>query len=53
MEGLILLLESIGTEFRYNFGKVLDTQNHPTHGPTSIHCVLCLNPIKGTFNIAS
>ena len=42
----------MGSKFRYNFGKVLGTQNHLTLGSTSTHCVLHLNLIKGTFDIA-
>ena len=42
----------MGSEFRYDFGKVLGTQNHPTYGSASTHCVLLLNLIKGIFNIA-
>ena len=38
-------------EFRYDFGKVLGTQNHSTYGLASSHCVLHLNLIKGMFNI--
>ena len=41
----------MGLEFRYRFRNVLGTQNCPTHGLASIHCVLHLNLIKGTFNI--
>ena len=37
----------------YSLGKVLGTQNHPTLRLASFHCFLYLNPIKGTFNIAS
>ena len=39
------------SEFRYGDGKVLGTQPHPTHGSASSHYVLCLNLIKGPFNI--
>ena len=42
----------MGLEFRYGFRKVFGTQNHPTLGLASFHCVLCLNPIKGILNIA-
>ena len=44
--------QSISSEFRYDFGKVLGTQNRPTRGSASIHYILCLNLIKGMFNIA-
>ena len=44
--------QSMGSKFRYGLGKVLGTQNYPTCGSASIYCVLCLNPIKGTFNMA-
>ena len=43
--------QNMGLEFRYGFGKVLGTQNHPTHGSTSSHCVLHLNLITGMSNI--
>ena len=46
-----VLTQSIGLEFMYSFGKVLGTQNYPALGLISSHCILCLNPIKGTFNI--
>ena len=45
--------QSMSLEFSYGFGKVLGTQNNPTLGLASSHCVLCLNPIKGIFNIVS
>ena len=45
--------QSMGSEFRYNFGKVLGTQNCLTRGLASTYYVLRLNPIKGIFNIAS
>ena len=50
MEGLVLLLEY---EFRvrYGDGKMLGTQPHKTSRSASSHCVLCLNLIKGSFNI--
>ena len=41
----------MGLELRYGFRKVLGTQNCPTLRLASSHCVLCLNPIKGTLNI--
>ena len=41
----------MGSELKYGLGKVLDTQNYPTLRLASLHCVLCLNPIKGTLNI--
>ena len=37
---------SMGSEFKYALGKVLDTQDRPTLRLASHHCVLCLNPIK-------
>ena len=43
--------QSMGSEFIYDFGKVLGTQNYPTRGSASTHYVLCLNPIKGLFNL--
>ena len=49
MEGLIYY-QSTCLEFRYEDGKVLSTQPHPTHGSASTHYVLRLNLIKGTFN---
>ena len=48
-----LTTRNMGLELRYNLGKVLGTQNNPTLRLASSHCVLCLNTIKGTFNIAS
>ena len=47
----MILLQSTGSEFRYGFRKVLGNQNYPTYGLPSTHCILCLNLIKGTFNI--
>ena len=47
-----LTTRDMGSEFKYDFGKVLGTQNRPTLRFASSHCVLCLNPIKGIFNIA-
>ena len=44
--------QSMGSEFIYDFGKVLGTQNYPTRESASTHCVLHLNLIKYTFNIA-
>ena len=43
----------MGLEFRYDFGKVLGTQNRQTRRSASTYCVLRLNPIKGTFNICT
>ena len=40
------------SKFRYDFRKVLGTQNRPTCGSTFAHYVLRLNLIKDTFNIA-
>ena len=40
------------SEFRYDFRKVLGTQNYSTRESASTHCVLRLNLIKYTFNIA-
>ena len=48
-----LITKNMGSELRYSFGKVLSTQNRSTLRLASSHCVLCLNHIKGTFNIAS
>ena len=45
--------QSMSSEFRYSFRKVLGTQNNLTLGLASSHCVLCLNPIKSIFNIIS
>ena len=45
-----LTTKDIGSEIRYGLGKVLGTQNRPTLRLASHHCVLCLNPIKSTFN---
>ena len=50
MEGLIYY-QSMGSEFRYEDGKVFGTQPHLTCGSTSSYCVLHLNLIKGLFNI--
>ena len=41
-----LTTRDLRSEFRYGFGKVLGTQNCPTLGLASSHCILCLNPIK-------
>ena len=38
--------QSTCLKFRYGDGKVLGIQLHPTHGSTSIHCVLRFNLIK-------
>ena len=43
----------MGSELSYGLGKVLDTQNYSNLRLASSHYVLCLNPIKGTLNIAS
>ena len=48
-----LTARDMDSDLRYGLGKVLETQNRPTLRLVSSHCVLCLNPIKGTFNIAS
>ena len=50
MEGLIYY-QSMCLEFRYEDGKVLNTQPYLTCGLASTHCILRLNPIKSTFNI--
>ena len=50
MEGLILLPE-YGFGVQVRLGKVLGTQDCLTHGSASTHCVLCLNLVKGKFNI--
>ena len=44
--------QSMGSEFKYDFGKVLGTQNCSTRGLASTFCVLRLNLIKGIFDIA-
>ena len=46
-----LTIRDMGSELRYSLRKVLSTQNCPTLRLASSHCVLCLNPIKGMFNI--
>ena len=46
-----LTTKNIGLKLRYGLEKVLGTQNCPTLKLTSSHCILCLNPIKGTLNI--
>ena len=43
--------QSMSSEFRYDFRKVLGTQNRLTHGLPSTHCFLRLNLIKEMFNI--
>lgn len=48
-----LTTRDMGSELRYGLRKVLGIQYHPTLRLASSYCVLCLNPIKGTFNIAS
>ena len=48
-----LTTRDMGSELRYHLGKVLGTQNCPTLRLASSHCVLGLNPIKGTLNIVS
>ena len=53
LRGTTSLTQSMGSEFRYGLRKVLGTQNHLTRELASTYCILCLNPIKGTFNIAS
>ena len=45
--------KDMDSKLRYNLGKVLDTQNCLALSLASSYCVLCLNPIKGTLNIAS
>ena len=47
-----LTSRDMGLEFRYGYRKVLGTQNRPTLGLASSHCILCLNPIKYILNIA-
>ena len=42
--------QSMGSEFRYVFGKVLGTQDYLTLRLASHHCVLCFNFIKNMFN---
>ena len=44
--------QSMGSEFRYDFKKVLGTQNRPTSGSASTYHVLRLNLNKDIFNIA-
>ena len=46
-----LTTKDMGSELRYGLRKALGTQNHPTLRLASSCCVLCLNLIKGTFNI--
>ena len=41
-----LTSRDMGLEFRYGYEMVLGTQNRPTLGLASSHCILCLNPIK-------
>ena len=41
----------MSSEFRYDFKKVLGTQNRLTHGLPSTHCFLRFNLIKEMFNI--
>ena len=48
-----LTTKDMSSELRYGLGKMLGTQNCPTLRLASSHYVLCLNPIKGTLNIAS
>ena len=48
-----LTTKDMSSELRYGFGNVLGTQNRLTLSLASSHFVLCLNPIKGTFNIVS
>ena len=48
-----LTIRDMGLEFRYVLRKVLGTEDYPTLRLASHHCVFHLNPIKGTFNIAS
>ena len=43
--------QSMGSEFRYVFGKVLGTQDYLTLRLASHHCVLCFNLIKNMFNL--
>ena len=45
-----VVTKDMGSKLRYGLRKVLGTQNHPTLRLASHHCVLCLNPIKGTLN---
>ena len=47
----LIYYHSTCPEFSYGDGKVLSIQPHPTCGSASTSCVLCLNLIKGTFNI--
>ena len=46
-----LTIRNMGSKLRYGFEKMLGTQNHPTLKLASSHCILCLNPIKGTLNV--
>ena len=50
MEGLIFC-QSTCLEFRYEDGKVLDTQPHPTRESASTHCAPSLSLIKGRLNM--
>ena len=45
-----LITKDMSSELRYGLGKVLGTQNRLTLRLASLHCVYCLNPIKGTLN---
>ena len=46
-----LTTKDMGSELSYGLGKVLGTQNYPILRLASSHCILFLNPIKGTLNI--
>ena len=46
-----LTTRDMSLELRYSLENVLGTQYCLTLRLASSHCVLCLNPIKGTLNI--
>ena len=47
----IFTTRDMNSKLRYSLGKVLGTQNRPTLRLAFFHCILCLNPIKGTHNV--
>ena len=48
-----LTSRDMSSELSYSIGKVLGIQNRLILRLAFSHCVLCLNPIKGTLNIVS
>ena len=50
LRGKTNFYQSTCMEYRYGDGKVIGTPPHPTCGLACIHCVPCLNLIKGIFN---